>query len=89
MRSFWEKHAGTEQALKSCYAEVYKARWQSSNDLKSDYPSASILGFNRVVFNINGNNYRLIVRINYEVQICWIRFVGTHAEYGKVDANTI
>ena len=59
------------------------------NELKNDYPSASILKDNRIVYNIKGNNYRLIVKFNFEYQICWIRFIGTHAEYDKIDANNI
>lgn len=61
----------------------------SFNELKNDYPSASILKENRVVFNIKGNHYRLIVKFNLEYQTGWIRFIGTHAEYDKVNANSI
>ena len=59
------------------------------NELKKEYPSASILEDNRIVFNIKGNNYRLIVKINYEYKIIWIRFIGTHGEYDKINANKI
>ena len=89
LREFWEKHADSEQPLKSWYNEAEQAEWKSPNDIKKDYPSASILQDNRMVFNIKGNNYRLIVRINYSYGIIWIRFVGTHAEYDKVDATEI
>lgn len=89
LREFWIKHADSEQALLSWYKEVEKAKWESFNELKSAYPSASILDNNRVVFNIKGNNYRLIVKLNLAFQLCWIRFVGTHSEYDKIDANTI
>ena len=58
-------------------------------DIKKEYPSASFLADNRVVFNIKGNNYRLIVKLNYEYQILWIRFIGTPAEYDKINANNI
>ena len=64
-------------------------RFLKGNKLKKDYPSASILPDNRVVFNIKGNHYRLIVKINYDYSICWIRFIGTHAEYDRVDAIKI
>lgn len=87
--AFWEKHAGCEEQLKSWYAETKKSNWNSLNELKTDYPSASILKDNKIVFNIKGNKYRLIVKINFEFQICWIRFIGTHAEYDKIDANNI
>lgn len=89
LREFWEVHANCEQQLKSWYLEADKATWKNLNELKEEYPSASILNDNRVCFNIKGNNYRLIVRINFDYQMMWIRFVGTHAEYDKIDANTI
>ena len=89
LRDFWLKHADSEQQLKSWYRETEKAEWKSINDLKSEYPNASILRDNRIVFNIKGNNYRLIVRFNFEYQISWIRFIGTHAEYDKINANEI
>lgn len=66
-----------------------KTDWDSMNQMKSEFPSASILPENRVVFNIKGNKYRLIVKFNFEYAICWIRFIGTHAEYDKVDAKII
>lgn len=89
LRDFWEKHADSEQQLKAWYNEAEQATWKSPNDIKKDYPSASILEDNRMVFNIKGNNYRLIVRINYTYGVVWIRFIGTHAEYNKVDATKI
>ncbi len=89
VKDFWLKHADSEQALKAWYQEASKANWTSPNDIKQEYPSASLLGNGRVVFNIKGNSYRLIVRINYQIQIIWIRFVGTHAEYDKIDAENI
>jgi mRNA interferase HigB len=89
LRQFWLKHADSEQALKAWYQETDSSAWQHPNDIKAEYPSASILGNNRIVFNIKGNNYRLIVKINYAYQMCWIRFIGTHAEYDKIDATTI
>jgi len=66
-----------------------KSNWSSINQLKAEFPSASILPENRVIFNIKGNNYRLIVKFNFEYVLCWIQFIGTHAEYDKVDAKTI
>jgi mRNA interferase HigB len=89
LRDFWEKHADSEQQLKSWYNEAEQSDWKSPNEIKKNYPSASILEDNRMVFNIKGNNYRLIVRINYKYGIVWIRFIGTHAEYEKVDATKI
>jgi len=89
LREFWEKHATSEQQLKSWFRETEKASWTTLNELKKDYPSASILKDSRVVFNIKGNDFRLIVKFNFDYQVCWVRFVGTHAEYVKVNANEI
>lgn len=89
LREFWEKHEDCEQQLKAWFREVEKAEWENPNQIKIEYPSASILNDNRVVFNIKGNNYRLIVKISYEYEMVWIRFIGTHAEYDKINSNTI
>jgi len=89
LKVFWEDHPDSETPLLTWYRTVQKAEWQTPNDVKVTYPSASIIKGNRMVFNIKGNDYRLIVKIEYEKQIIFIRFVGTHAEYDKVDAATI
>jgi mRNA interferase HigB len=89
LREFWEKHSDAKQQLKSWFQEASKANWRNSNQIKKDYPSASFLAGNRVVFNIKGNTYRLIVRVNYDYGMVWIRFIGTHAAYDKIDANKI
>ena len=89
LRVFWERHPDVEQSLLAWYAEISDHDWRGPNELRADYPSVSILGDGRTVFNIKGNNYRLIVRFNYVKQMCCVRFVGTHAEYDKVDAKTI
>lgn len=89
LRDFWETYPDCEQQLKSWFQEVSKSVWNNPNELKQDYPSASILSDNRVVFNIRGNNYRLIVKVNYDYQLMWIRFIGTHQEYDKIDATKI
>lgn len=89
LRDFWIKHADSEQQLKTWYYEAENARWTNPNQIKKEYPSASVLPDNRIVFNIKGNHYRLIVRINYDYGIVWIRFIGTHAQYDKIDANII
>ncbi len=89
LRDFWEKHTDSEEQLKAWYHETEKANWLTPNDIKKEHKTASFLKNNRVVFNIKGNNYRLIVRINYDYGIIWIRFIGTHAEYDKIDASVI
>ena len=89
LRDFWEIHPDSEQQLKAWYQETSKAEWTNPNNIKAEYPSASFLADNRVVFNIKGNHYRLIVKINYDYQIIWIRFIGSHASYDKINAKTI
>ncbi len=89
LRDFWTKHSDCEQQLKSWYNEAAGATWKNPNEIKREYPSASILEDNRIVFNIKGNNYRLIIKINYHYQMIWIRFIGTHAQYDKIDAAKI
>lgn len=89
LAEFWEDHADAEGPLRAWVAFVRQASWQSPNELKVDFPSASVLGNNRVVFNIKGNDYRLIVAVLYQAQAVLIKFVGTHAEYDRVDATTV
>jgi mRNA interferase HigB len=89
LRDFWESHPDAEEALKTWYYEASHIDWQSPVDVKSTHGNASIIANNRVVFNIKGNTYRLIVAIRYDIGIIFIRFIGTHAEYDKVNAETI
>ena len=89
LREFWTVHSDCEQQLKSWYQEVSKNSWGNLNELKSDYPKVSILNNNRVCFNIRGNKYRLIVKISFGHQTMWIRFIGSHSDYDKIDANKI
>jgi len=89
LREFWKKHADCEQYLKTWYGTTRASNWKTPNEVKRTYVNASILQDNRVVFNIKGNSYRLIVKFNYQKQWAFIRFVGTHAEYDKINANTI
>lgn len=89
LRDFWGRHPDSEQQLKAWYQETSKAEWKGPQEIKLEYPTASFLADNRVVFNIKGNHYRLIVKINYDYQMIWIRFVGTHSEYDKINAKTI
>jgi mRNA interferase HigB len=89
LRTFWEKYPDAEQPLKAWYDETRKADWKSFHDIKTFYPSASIVGNDRVVFNIKGNTYRLIVLVRFRGKKLFIRFVGTHKQYDKIDARTI
>jgi len=91
IKDFWEnkKYRDAEQPLKAWYHEAKRAEWKNSGAIKGKYNSASILANGRVVFNIKGNQYRLVAAVNYKFQIIFIRFIGTHAEYDKIDAKTI
>jgi len=89
LREFWEIHSNSEGALKAWYAEAKAANWQSPADIKAQYGSASILKNSRVVFNICGNKYRLIVKINFPASFVYVRFIGTHKEYDAIDAETV
>ncbi len=83
------RHARARDDLHVWYLEAKAADWKSPNDIRKRYPSASFVGKQRVVFNICGNRYRLIVAIHYKTGIVFVRFFGSHAEYDAVDAETI
>ncbi len=89
LREFWDKHPDAEQWLRSWYHDAKHANWKTPNDIKQVYATASIIAENRVAFNVKGNQYRLVVAIHYASGIVFVRFVGTHQEYDKVDARTI
>lgn len=89
LRSLWEKHPDSKEPLQAWYEEAKRAEWRTPADIRSIYNTASLLPNNRVVFNIKGNHYRLIAHIHYNTHILYIRFVGTHAEYDKIDATSI
>ncbi|WP_033840585.1 type II toxin-antitoxin system HigB family toxin [Bordetella bronchiseptica] len=89
LRQFWEKHPAAEQPLKAWVDEASKARWAQPADIKAQYRSASILKNRRVVFNIKGNDYRLIVAVAFKLGIVYVKFVGIHVEYDRVDAETV
>jgi mRNA interferase HigB len=92
LREFWEsvpQHTDSEEPLKAWYREAKQAIWLTPADVKAQYCNASILKNNRTVFNIAGNKYRLVVEINYPAQIIFIRFIGTHQEYDKIDVEII
>jgi mRNA interferase HigB len=89
LREFWEKHPDSEDPLKAWFAEAEDASWQSPADIKAHYGSASILKNGRTVFNICGNKYRLVVKINYKAAIVLVRFIGTHKEYDGINAEVI
>lgn len=89
LRDFWEKHNDCEQYLKKWYRDAKLAEWRTPIEVKADFPTASILKNSRMVFNIKGNDYRLVAKFNFEYQLIYIRFIGTHFEYDRIDANTV
>ncbi len=89
VKAFAAAHADARQALFAWFAEVDQATWRGPEEVKAAYRSASFLGDNRVVFNVKGNRYRVVVAVKYEFFSVYIRFIGTHAEYDKIDAATI
>jgi len=90
LRKFWEQrgHEDAEQPLKAWFREAL-ARWVNPAQVKAAYRSASIVGDNRIVFNIAGNKYRLVVRVNYPYGTVYIRFIGTHLEYDEIDVTEV
>ena len=91
LKDFWSKppYRDSEQSLRAWYAEAKKGDWSSSHQIKRVYGTASVIGNERVIFNICGNKYRLVVAIKYEFKIFYIRFIGTHSQYDSIDAKEI
>lgn len=89
LREFWKRHPTAEAALRAWFREVEHADWDMPARVKERYRGASIVGSNRVVFNIKGNDYRLVVQINYPYRTVYVRFVGTHAEYDAIDVKEV
>ena len=89
LKEFWEVHEDAEQPLRAWHAKTKQANWKSTEDVKNDYRNASFVANSRVIFNIKGNKYRLVVVINYQYQIIYIRFIGTHKEYDNIDVTKI
>ena len=91
LKDFYEqsKYNDSENALESWHKEVLKLEWSNPNEIKGMYRSASIIGNNKVVFNIAGNKYRLIVTINYYAKIVFIKFIGTHKQYDKINIEEL
>lgn len=91
LRQFWETegHEDSEEALRAWFKEAEQADWASPPSIKEKYGSASVLKAGRVVFNIRGNNYRLVVKVVYRSKTLYIRFIGTHEQYDRIDADTI
>ncbi len=89
LKSFWQRFPDAEQPLRAWFADAEKSTWANHNVIKEHYANASIIGNNRVVFNVGGNKYRLVVAVSYQAGIILIKFVGTHQEYDQIDAETV
>lgn len=91
LREFWElpQYADAQAPLEAWHSEATKAKWESPQNIKAQFRSASILKGNRVVFNIAGNKYRLIVAIDYSRKVCFVKFIGTHKQYNQIDAEVV
>jgi mRNA interferase HigB len=89
LRAFWAAHPDAEEPLLAWYREVAKEDWSEPAQVKEKYRNASIVKGNRVVFNIKGNDYRLVVKINYPYRMLYLRFVGTHADYDRVNVEEV
>jgi mRNA interferase HigB len=89
LQTFWRRHPDAEGPLLAWYREVEKEDWAGPSDVKNKYRNASFIKGNRIVFNIKGNDYRLIIKINYKYRVIYVRFVGTHPDYDKIDAEEV
>lgn len=89
LREFWQRYPDAEEPLLAWYREVEAEDWDTPAKVKAKYRNASVVGDNRVVFNIKGNDYRLVVKINYRYRVVYVRFVGTHAEYDTIDVEEV
>jgi len=89
LREYWRRHPDAAEPLKSWYREVKAADWQTPHDVKAMFGNASVIGNSRIVFNIAGNKFRLVVKFNYAYKVAYIRFIGTHAEYDEIDVEEV
>ena len=89
LRQFWEKHPEAKPAVEAWYRDVRHADWKTPSDIKDVYRNASFVGNNRVVFNIKGNQFRVVIAVQYRYGIVYIRFIGSHQDYDKIDAAAI
>jgi len=87
--AFWSKHPAAKASLSAWYDHVAKAEWASPQEVRADFNSADFVSDSRVIFNVGGNNYRIVARISYTFKNLMIKFVGTHKEYNDIDPNTV
>jgi mRNA interferase HigB len=89
LKTCWTAHTDVEKSLRAWFHEAKRSKWKSFQDIKKTYPAADVLPGNRVIFDIKGNNYRLVVKIHYNTGVVFIRFVGTHSAYSRINPATI
>lgn len=89
LKAFWDRHADAQAPLRSWLEAVHGARWAVPTDITAQFTTASVLKSRRVVFNIKGNDYRLVVAVAYRFGAVYVKFVGTHAAYDRIDADTV
>jgi mRNA interferase HigB len=90
LRDFWQAgHRDAEQPLRAWFAEVSRASWKSMVEMKRRYPNASVIDAERVVFNIGGNKFRLVVKVWFPGQAVWIKFLGSHRQYDRIDVRKL
>jgi mRNA interferase HigB len=89
LRIFWTKHADAEVPIRAWFAHTSRATWRTMTEIKADFATASIIDNERVVFNIGGNKYRLVVKVWFPGRAVWVKFVGTHRRYDKIDVTKL
>lgn len=89
LREFWERHPDARKPLEAWYSDVKNSQWKTPIEVKRIYQNASFIANNRIVFNIKGNQYRIVVAVAFKVGIVFIRFVGTHEEYDRIEASRV
>jgi mRNA interferase HigB len=92
LREFWQrrpKYGDAQGPVEAWHAEAEKASWRTPQEVKAQFRSASVLKGGRVVFNIAGNKYRVVVALDYVRQVCFVKFIGTHEQYDRIDAETV
>lgn len=89
LREFWEAYPDAQEPIQTWAEEVGAAQWTQPSDIKAQFAHASILKGRRVVFNIKGNDYRLVVSVAYKFGALYVKFIGTHAQYDRIDADSV
>lgn len=89
LQAFWERHPDADESLRIWYARVSKDDWERPTQVRERYANARMIGNQRLVFNIKGNHYRLVIEVNYQHRKVYIRFIGTHAQYDRINAEEV